>query len=188
MTTTLATWQGVLLKVGEVTIPKEAKLAYENTYPLGSTYRGKAEQCTAKVTVPLPDQLFPAVWEVSLIAATFQNQVKNQGGDMLAIKIYEDTTPTLTTDYYVVATVAQPAPVPAVAFPFPWVVVIPLILILLIIVAFTWLILQVKTIDWGQPAAAIGMAVGIAAILGAGALLLIAWSGKKGKAQEKARG
>jgi hypothetical protein len=192
MTTTLATWQGVLLKVGEVTVPKEAKLAYEHTYPRGGTYRGKAEQCIAKVTILLPQQLLADAWMAEKIASSFDGEGKNQGGDMLSIKIYQDATPLLTTDYYVLAVVAQAVPAAAVAFPFAWgiflAIVIPLVLIAAILGLFIISIMQVKTIDWSKPAAAIGMALGIAAVLGAGALLVIAASSRKGKPKEKAKG
>jgi len=175
------TYSGPLCTVGAVVppgIPPEAKVVYEHMYPLGKTYVGKAEQCTAKVTVPLPDQLFPNTWEVNRINSAFEDKIKEQGGEILHVKILEDTTPTLTTDYYVVATI-KAAPAALVTFPFPWAVVIVLVLAILLLVAFTWLIIEVKTIDWGKPVAAVGMALGIAAIIGAGALLLMAVGAKK---------
>lgn len=185
MTTTLATWQGVLLKVGEVTIPKEAKLIFSHEYPAKKTATGMGEQCTFKVTVALPDQLFPDTWEANRIVGTFQDKIKEQGGEMLDLKIYIDTTPTFTTDYYVVALVKPATTVTAVGY-FPWPVVIVLILVLLIVLAFVWVILSVKSVDLGKLIAGIAIPlVAVAAIVGGIGLIILAASRKGGEKQKK---
>jgi hypothetical protein len=186
MTTTLATWQGPLLKVGEVTIPKEAKLIFSHEYPAKKTATGMGEQCTFKVTIPFPDQLFPDTWEANRIAGTFQDKIKEQAGEILDLKIYIDTTPTWTTDYYVVALVKPATPVGAVAFPFPWAVVIVLILVLLIVLAFTWVILSVKSVDLGKLVAGVTIPlVAVAAIVGGVGLIVLASSRRKGGEKQK---
>ncbi len=146
------------------------ELMYQHEYPEGKTYAGKAEECTSTFTVPLPDQLFPNNWVVAKIAATFADEVAKEGGVMLDIKIYQDSTPLWQTNYKVVAT--------AHASPFPWVVVIPLILVILLVVAITMLVIEFKEIDWGGiptaiPWAILAVAVGVG-VLGVGAAAAIA--------------
>lgn len=168
-------------------IPASAKLVYSHTYDAGNSYTGKAEQCIARVTVPLPDQVFAATWVTGKITDTFASEVQKQGGQMLEVKIYEDTqSATFSTDFYVLAT-AAPAPVPAgaVGFPFPWAVVIPLILLVLLVVSFTWLIIQIKEIDWKSPAALLVGGVGIAIAAGGLALLLVALGSEKAPKEVK---
>ena len=188
MTTTLATWQGVVLTAGEVpSIPKEAKLVFSHEYPARKTATGMGEQCTFKVTIPFPDQLFPDTWEANRIVSAFQDKIKEQGGEILDLKIYIDTTPTWTTDYYVVALVKPAATAIAVGFPFPWAVVIVLILVLLIVLAFTWVILSVKSVDLGKLVAGVTIPlVAVAAIVGVVGLIILASNRpKEGKRQKK---
>jgi hypothetical protein len=163
-------------------IPSNARLVYDHDY--GINYSGKTEQCTTKVTVNFPDQLFSSTWITDDIANTVKNQIQDQGGQALSVKIYEDTSPTWQTVYYVVMT-AAPAPVPrgAVGFPFPWAIVVPLILAVLVIVTFTWLIIEIKDINWGSPAGVFVSGLGIA-LLGVGAILVVSAMGgafKKGR-------
>ncbi|GAI93059.1 unnamed protein product, partial [marine sediment metagenome] len=114
-------------------IPPEYELAYHHEYPRGKTYVGKAEECTATLTIPLPEQLFPNNWVRERIADAFADEVAKEGGEMLDIKIYEDATPTWHTDYRIVAT--------ATASPIPWAIIIPLVLAIILVVAFTNLVI-----------------------------------------------
>lgn len=163
--------------VAATLVPANAHLVYDHTYEEAGNYSGNTEQCTTKVTVNLPDQLFSSTWLVGSIANTVKQQISDQGGMALTVKIYEDIGPTWVTDYYVVIT-AAPAPVPrgAVGFPFPWVIVIPLILVILVIVTFTWLIIEIKDVTFGSPAGLFVSGLGIALIGGGALLLLIAIS------------
>jgi len=157
------TFDGVLCVVtGE--IPPEYELVYEYEYPEAKTYVGKAEECTATLTIPLPDQFFPNNWVIDKIADSFADEIAKEGGQMLDVKIYEDATPTWQTNYRIVAT--------AHASPFPWAVVIPLVLAIILVVAFINLVIQFKEIDWGEVPPAIPWAIlalaGGLAILGIG--------------------
>lgn len=161
--------QPVALESG--VIPSNARLVYTHQY--NYEYSGQGEQCTTKVTVNAPDQLFSSTWVTGRIADTVRDQIISQGGMPLAVKIYEDTSPTWVTDYYVVITIAPPAvPAGAVGFPFPWAVVIPLILAIIVVLSFTWLIMEIKNINWGQPAGVFVSGLGIA-LAGVGILLLL---------------
>jgi len=140
--------------------PPPEELVYHHEYPRGKTYVGKAEECTATLTIPLPDQLFPNSWVIEKIADSFADEVAKEGGEMLDIKIYEDATPTWHTDYKIVAT--------AKASPLPWGPIILLILAIILVVAFITLVVQFKDIDWGEIPAAIPLAILAAAVAGVG--------------------
>jgi hypothetical protein len=164
-------------------IPEEVVLIWSHEYPAKKTATGMGEECTFKVVIPFPDQLFPDVWEASRIANTFQEKIKEHGADILDLKIYIDTTPTWTTDYYGVALIKPSSAYDAVAFPFPWGVVIPLILVLLIVLSFTWLIIEIKELDLGGKIAI--SLVAVAAVVGViGFLMLASPSGKKSTVKE----
>lgn len=182
----LAVWPagggwGNLLNVGAATIPKEAKLIFSHEYPAKKTATGTGEQCTFKVTIPLPNQLFPNTWEGNRIISAFQDKIKEQGGDILDLKLYLDTTPTWTTDYYGVALVKPATPAGAVGFPFAWAIVIPLILVLLIILAFTWAIIEIKSVPLGKLVAGVAIPlVAVAAVVGGVGLIMLASSRREG--------
>ena len=125
-----------------VEIPPEYELIYHHEYPLAKTYAGKAEECTARFRIDFPDQFYPSGWVAETMVSAFAEQVEEQGGMILDVKIYEDTTPTWWTDYIMVVT--------AVTSPFPWVLVIGAVLAIILIVAFTNLVVEVKDIDWGE--------------------------------------
>jgi len=95
---------------------------------------------------------------------------------MLDVKIYEDATPTWSTDYKIVAI--------AHASPFPWAVVIPLILAIILVVAFIKLVIEFKDIDWGEVPVAIPWAIlalaGGLGILGVGAVAFTMAKPEKG--------
>ena len=151
-------FEGACLAVTEA--PPTLELVYHHEYPRGKTYVGKAEECTATLTVPLPDQIFPNSWVIEKIANSFADEVAKKGGEMLDIKIYEDATPTWHTDYRIVAA--------AIASPLAWGLIIPLVLAIILVVAFITLVVQFKDIDWGEIPAAIPLAILAAAVAGVG--------------------
>lgn len=159
----IATYEGILCTVTEE-IPPEYELVFHHEYPRGKTYVGKAEECAVDITVPLPEQLFPDAWVINRIADTFADKVEEQGAEMLDLKIYQDATPLWTTRYKVLVT--------ATASPVPWAIIIPIVLAIALVVAFTFLIREVKTIDWGEiapsvfPILAIILGIGVVAGLG----------------------
>jgi len=148
----------ITLTPAEVPIP-EYKLVQHTEYPRGKTFVGTASQCTFTFKL-FPEQIPGAGWLGIKVATAFADKVVDKGSEMLDLKIYEDTSPMLWTNYMVIATCIETSP-------FPWAVVIPLILAILFIVAITFLIKEVKTIDWGKPVAAIPV---LAILLGVGAL------------------
>ena len=150
-------------------VPPVYELVYQHEYPRGKTYVGKAEECTASLTINLPEQLFPSGWVREKIANAFAEKVEEEGVQMLDIKIYEDATPTWHTDYKIVAT--------ATASPIPWAIIIPLVLVIILVIAFTNLVIQVKDIDWGEippaiPWAILALAGGLVVVGGGAAIAL----------------
>lgn len=148
-------------------IPPEFKQVYHEEYPFAKTYVGKAEECTAKFRINLPDQFYPSGWAIDKIASAFEEKVEEEGGKMLDLKIYEDTTPTFYTDYIIVAT--------AKASPMPWVAIIAgilgLVLAIWLTVVLTDLLVEWKEVDWGMPVALIPIAaiiIGLALLVGVG--------------------
>jgi len=154
----------------EPPIPPEYKLIQHTEYPHGKTYVGKAEQCTFEFKL-LPEQIPGTPWLGIKIANAFADEVAKQNAEMLDLKVYEDTTPTFWTNYIVVAT--------ATASPVPWAVIIVGVLAILFIVALTFLVREVKSIDWGKAAVPITtIAIVIAALAGLG--IIVATRKEKG--------
>lgn len=140
-------------------VPPGYKLIQHTEYPSGKTFVGTASQCTFEFKLT-PEQIPGTSWLGIKIANAFADKVKDQGSEMLDLKIYEDTTPMFWTDYRVIATCIETSP-------FPWAIVIVLVLAILFVVAITFVIKEIKTLPWGKAA------FPIALIAGAGALAVI---------------
>lgn len=161
----IATYEGILATV-TAELPPDYELIQHTEYPLSKTYVGKAEECTFEFKL-WPEQIPGTTWLGKKIADVFADQVAKQDAEMLDLKVYEDTTPMFWTNYRVVAT--------STASPVPWAIIIVAVLAILFIVAITFLIREIKTLDWGEPAeAAIGIlaiVLGIGAVAGLGIML-----------------
>ncbi len=110
------------------------ELVYEKE--LNQGYQGPAEQCDYTFTVNLPDQL-GSRWRAQDSMNAHIVELQKQGSIILEYSLWEDKTPTLTTDYYV--------RVIASASPLIWAVIIVGSLILLGLIA-VWAITGVKDI------------------------------------------
>ena len=163
--TVIDTYEGILCTV-TAELPPDYELIQHTEYPLSKTHVGKAEVCTFEFKL-WPEQIPGTTWLGTKIANAFADQVIKQDAEMLDLKVYEDTTPMFWTNYRIVAT--------STASPVPWAIIIVAVLAILFIVAITFLIKEIKTIDWGEPAeAAIGILVivlGVAAVAGLGIML-----------------
>ena len=155
--------------------PKEVwELLSHKVYDRAKTYVGTAEECTFEFQLT-PEQIPGTEWFGQLIANAFADEVTKQGSEMLDLKVYEDTEPTLWTNFRVVATATVPESV-GVANPLPWAIIIVAVLAILFIVALTFLIREVKTIDWGKPVQAIPMALiigGVVVLAGVGVAMAV---------------
>lgn len=123
-------------------VPPGYELIQHTEYPAAKTHVGKAEQCTFEFKL-YPEQIPGVTWLGIKVAIAFADKVADEGAEMLDLKVYEDTTPMFWTNYRVVAT--------ATASPVPWALIIVAVLAILFFVALTFLIKEVKTIDWGEP-------------------------------------
>ncbi len=154
----IATYEGILCTV-TTEFPPAYELIQHTEYPRSKTYVGKAEICTFEFKL-WPEQIPGTTWLGKKIADSLAKEVANHDAEMLNLKVYEDTTPMFWTNYRIIAT--------STASPVPWAIIIVVVLAILFIVALTFLIKEIKTIDWGEPA---GVAIGILAIiLGVGAV------------------
>jgi len=159
-------YSGALCVVGEEVPPEppevEYKLTQHTEYPRGKTYEGKAEQCTFDFKL-YPEQIPGIPWLGTKVAQAIADEVAKYDAEMLDLKIYEDKTPIFWTNYRVIAT--------ATASPVPWAIIVIASLAILFIVALTFLIKEIKTVDWTKPMAALpvlGILLGVGALAGLG--------------------
>ena len=155
--------------------PEEVwELVSHKVYDRAKAYVGTAEECTFEFKLT-PEQIPGTEWMGIAIANAFADEVTKQGSEMLDLKVYEDTTPTLWTNFRVVATATVPEG-EGVANPLPWAIIIVAVLAILFVVALTFLIREIKTIDWGKPAQAIPMALiigGVVVLAGVGVAMAV---------------
>ena len=134
-------WEG---EIGEVTqLPSDYKLIQHTVYPEADTYYGDAEECTIEFKLT-PEQVPGTQWLGKKVADAFANEVEKQHATMLDLKIYEDTSPILWTNYRIVATTtASPHVIVAV--------VVYAILAILFVVAIAFAIREYRYVKWGKP-------------------------------------
>jgi len=177
--TIVDTWEGGVLVVEAGAISPNYKLIQLTEYDRGKTYSGKASQCTFEFKLT-PEQIPGTSWLGKKVANTFASKVADQGSEMLKLEVYEDTTPTLWTNYLVIATCIETSP-------FPWAAVIVLILVILFVVAIIFAIKEVKVIDWGTPAGVAVAGVGIGIALAGLALVIGAAAAARGKGKKASK-
>ena len=100
-------------------------------------YRGHAEKCTWEFTVALPDQL-GAGWTAQQIINAHIKELQKENSKLLELRIWEDTSPTWTTDYKVEVT--------ASASPLFWNVIIIGVLAIVAILAIYFSITKIEDI------------------------------------------
>lgn len=142
----LDTWEGVMVQATvEPPEPGELVLIQDYTYPDAPNYVGQSvEECTFKFSLG-PEQIPGTDWFRDQAIQAFTDKVEEEGGHMLKLRVWEDTTPILTTDYRVEAT--------STASPLPWAAIIIGVLAILFIIAITFAIIQVRTFLWGEEGA-----------------------------------
>ncbi len=157
------------------------KLLQHKEYDAAKTYTGKASTVTFTFQLG-PEQVPGTAWLGEKIAGAFATEIAKKGEQMLDLKVYEDSSPVLVTNFMIVATCTDHVPAGAAGSPFPWAVVIVLILAILLIAAVTFLIINLKSVDWKSP---LGLAVGSVSLgivlFGAAALVGVLAASKKAK-------
>jgi len=119
----------------EVEIPPEYQLIQDTIYPWSYTFQGDAEVCTFEFKLT-PEQIPGTRWLGEKIVDSFASKLEEEGSRLLELKVYEDTTPTLWTNYRVEVT--------ATASPLAWNLIIIGVLAILFIVA---IIFAIRAID-----------------------------------------
>jgi hypothetical protein len=89
-------------------------------------FRGHAERCTYTFSLT-PEQVPGTHWSAMQVVAAHNEELASQGSDLLELKMWEDTSPTWTTDYLV--------EVVATASPLWWNLIIIGVLAILVVIA-----------------------------------------------------
>lgn len=146
-----------------------------NEVKMNQEFRGHAERCVYTFRVNLPDQL-GARWRAEDLVNAHITELQAQGSLLLELRMYEDKSGALTTDYMVELI--------ASASPLWWNAIILGVLAVLAIIFVFFTVKQVDDIVQYSPGAAtaIGFGVGAAAILG---IVLLIGAGFSSKGETK---
>ncbi len=132
-----------------VGIPPVYELIQETIHPAAYVYEGEAEVCI--IEFPLtPEQLPFTQWGGLKLAETFANAIEAEGSSILELKVYEDTTPILWTNYRVEIKAAVASEEQGVAV-WPWLVAIGAVLVTLpwkAIILGTLTVLGIWIVGW----------------------------------------
>ncbi|MBA7668094.1 hypothetical protein ES703_76198 [subsurface metagenome] len=110
-----------------VGIPPDFVLIQETIHPAAYVWEGEAEVCV--IEFPLtPEQLPFTQWGGLKLAETFANAIEAEGNSLLEVKVWEDTTPLLWTNYRVEIKAAVASEEQGVAV-WPWLVAIGAVLV-----------------------------------------------------------
>lgn len=161
-------------------VPSTAKLVASNDYSAAGSYSGEVQEAIGKVTINLPDQLFNVVAEAQTLYNEYSQQVVQNGEQPIHIEVWVDTSPTFSTDFYLVMTATMTQPVQhAVAQAWlPWLVILGVLAVIAFLVAVAaYTIVHTESFIVKAPAAAIGTGVIVLAAAGIGLLALAIWKG-----------
>ena len=182
---TMKRWTGAIANVGAFTIPPDFKKVLDTVYPDGKTYNGPAEQVIAEFKLT-PEQI-PGTrwWAEKVMVDKMASEVEAQGSKMLTLKVYENTVPTLWTEYILVVEATKPSvPAVAVASPLAWnIIIIAALAIVGIIIFYFFFLHPVLEFIYKAPGAAAGVGF---FILAAGVLAVIGIAASKGTSIKKA--
>jgi len=121
-------------------------------------FHGKAEWCNWSFTVNLPDQA-GARWTAQQSLNAHIEELEKQGCQILEYRLWEDKSPTWSTDYYV--------QVVSTASPIFWMIVVVGVLVILAIVATYFVIHETGTvIEYVGEKAPLAIPIMAVAILG----------------------
>ena len=110
-----------------VGVPPDFVLIQETIHPAAYVWEGEAEVCV--IEFPLtPEQLPFTQWGGLKLAETFANAIEAEGNSILELKVWEDTTPLLWTNYRVEIKAAVASEEQGVAV-WPWLVAIGAVLV-----------------------------------------------------------
>ncbi|GAH62341.1 unnamed protein product, partial [marine sediment metagenome] len=132
-------------------VPPEYELIQETIFPLAYIYEGWQETCIFEFPLG-PEQIPFTQWGGLKIAEAMANHVEGEGSRVLKLRVYEDTTPPLWTNYRVEVTAAITPQEGIAIWPvlaaLPWAAIIKGTLIVLGIVIVGWVIEKlIKAVD-----------------------------------------
>ncbi|GAI58303.1 unnamed protein product, partial [marine sediment metagenome] len=136
-------YEGDLCTVTTEVPPKYVRIQ-ETIFPLAYIYEGWQETCISEFPLG-PEQIPFTQWGGLKIAEAMASHVEGEGSRVLELRVYEDTTPMLWTNYRVEVTVAvvpqgQGIAIWPVLAALPWAAIIKGTLIVLGIVIVGWVI------------------------------------------------
>lgn len=104
---------------------------------INQDYTGPAERCTYTFSLT-PEQIPGTRWAAQQVVDAHDAELALQGSKLLELKMWEDTTPIWTTDYFV--------EVVATASPLWWNLIIVGVLLILVLIAIFFIIQKVDDI------------------------------------------
>lgn len=122
---------------------------------LNQDFRGHAERCVYTFSVDLPDQM-GARWRAEDLVNAHITELQTQGSILLELRLYEDKSPTWSTDYMV--------EVIASASPLFWQIIAIGVLTALSIIFIYLTVRQVEEIVEYSPGAAAAIGIGAGAV------------------------
>jgi len=148
-------WQKLAAETVTITpeeIPPEFELIQETIYPLAYIYEGWQETCIFEFPLG-PEQIPFMQWGGLKIAEAMASHIEGEGSRVLELRVYEDITPLLWTNYRVEVTAAVTPQGEGIAIwpvlaALPWAAIIKGTLIVLGIVIVGWVIENlIKAVD-----------------------------------------
>ena len=118
------------------------QLVSQRDTALALEHKGKAEVCVFEFKL-LPEQLQINRYFYSRMADSFLAKLHERKYELLRLNIWEDKKPTLWTNYRceVISTTGSVV---------PWSIIITLVLGIIFLIALTFVIREIKTIDWAK--------------------------------------
>src|SRR5487761_2099548 len=189
ITPTAGGWQrlatkAITLTSKEFVIPPDFKKVLDKVYPEGGTYNGPAERVITEFKLT-PEQI-PGTrwWAEKVLADKMASEVEAQGEKILTLKVYENTVPTLWTEYILVAEATKTAK-PYVGFgPVAWTAIILAALIIVGIIVFFFFFLH-PVLDFVYKSPGTALSTGLI-FLGVGALAVLGLAVYKGTSVKEA--
>ena len=127
-------------------------------------YEGPAEKCVYTFNLG-PDQIPGTAWAARQIINAHVEELADQNSQLLELRVWEDTTPTWQTNYYV--------EVVATASPLFWNLIIGGVLAILFVIAIYFTIKEIKNITQYIGDNVSPVTTNIALILGIGVVAIV---------------
>jgi len=147
------------------------------TEKFNQNYRGEAELAEFVIEVPLPEQMNSAEIADKAIQGSIE-EVQKQGGTLLEVHVWEDTSPTWNTKYYIRIVASEGSTGGIGALPLVWAVIIIGVIAVLAIVGLTYFVTKSgEVLEYiGEQAGGFGISLALmigVGMVGIGTILLL---------------